>query len=57
MQEVLLLYSGKVCVPRRDFKDVLFGAHDTLVGGHFGMSKILARISCFHWKQKVRDVT
>lgn len=52
----LLLYGNKICVPRKEVRELLFEAHDISVSGHFGAAKTLARLEKYHWKGKERDV-
>ena len=51
-----LVYKGKLCVPRRCVRDILYEAHDSKIAGHFAFGKTLARLAHFHWKSKTRDV-
>lgn len=57
LKKEILIYSGKVSVPLRTVKDVLFEAQDARVGGYFGSSKTLAIFSGLHWKHKAQDVS
>ena len=56
LNDGLLLYKNKVCVPRSHVRDLLHLAHDSKVSGHFAFAKTLARLDGFHWKGKTRDV-
>lgn len=52
----LLLYKGKVCVPRKNIKDILRMAPNSPIAGHFSYLKTIDRLQNFHWKSKTRDV-
>lgn len=51
-----LWYDKKICVPRRNVKDILYHAHDSPIAGHFGLAKTLGRLERYHWRHKARDV-
>lgn len=51
-----LLYQGKMCLPRRSIASILQVAHDSKIGGHFGLAKTMSRLSNFHWRHMLRDV-
>lgn len=56
IEDEILYYEGKVCVPRSNVKDILFLAHDNKTSGHFGYYKTLSRLDRYHWKNKSGDV-
>lgn len=56
VKKKVLLYAGKVCVPRASVKDILRLAHDVRSSGHLSTTKILSLLGGFHWKNKSRDV-
>ena len=51
-----LWYESKLCVPRRNVREILQLAHDSTITGHFGFEKTMNRLEQFHWKHKSRDV-
>lgn len=51
-----LFYGEKLCVPRRNVRDVLRLAHDCATAGNFGFHKTLQRLQRFHWRHKTRDI-
>ena len=50
MNNGLIYYDEKLCVPRANIKEILALAHDSRTSGHFGADKTIARLSGFHWK-------
>ena len=52
----LLRYKGRICVPRRNVRELLQLAHDCNIGGHFGTAKTMGILEDFYWKHKTRDV-
>ena len=52
-----LLYDAKLCVPRKHVSTVLRQAHDSRIGGHFGRTKTLLRLSYPFWDKKSCYVT
>ena len=51
-----LMYQGRVCLPRKSISGILQIAHDSKLGGHFGLAKTISRLSGFHWRHMLRDV-
>lgn len=39
-----LFYNNKMCVPRKNIRDVLYAAHDVSISGHFGFGKTMGRL-------------
>lgn len=56
LQDDILTFNGKTCIPRRNVKDTMHLAHDSTTSGHFSYSKTLARLDNFHWKGKSKDI-
>lgn len=56
LEDEKLFYSEKLCVPRKNVRDMLELAHDCLVSGHQGYEKTVERLRNFHWKHKYSDV-
>lgn len=56
LEDDRIMCNGKLCVPRRNIRDILNLAHDCNVAGHLAFSKTLARLESFNWKEKYRDV-
>lgn len=56
LNDRFLLYDSKICVPRRNVKEILKIAHDNKLSGHFSFIKTLSRLNGFHWKHKTKDV-
>jgi len=51
-----LLYTGRLCVPRKSVSRILDLAHDCKTSGHFKFAKTMSRLENFHWRHKSRDV-
>lgn len=56
LEEDVLKFRGKVCVPRANVRDIMHLAHDCKLAGHFSYTKTLARLENFYWKNKSKDV-
>ena len=50
------VHYGKICVSRKFVSTFLGIAHDSKLGGHFKLTKMLSRLKNFHWRHKTRDV-
>ncbi len=51
-----LKYQNRLCIPRRNVSKILDSAHDSKVGGHFGLAKTLSRLSGLYWRNMSKDV-
>lgn len=56
IQDGLLFFGEKICIPRRNVNDLLRLAHDCKISGHFSVAKTLSRLNQVHWKNKSKDV-
>lgn len=56
LENELLKFNGRLCVPRKNVRDILHMAHDQKLSGHFGFMRTLSDLSNYHWKYKFRDV-
>lgn len=52
----VLYYENKICVPRKNVRDILHLAHDSQVSWHFGYSMTLSHVGRYHQKGKHQDV-
>lgn len=51
-----LNYKEKLCIPRRNVRDILRMAHDSPNGGHLSYTKTLERLRNVYWKSKAKDI-
>lgn len=54
IEDGVLSYETKVCVPGRFVSNIMNMANDAQISGHFGFSKTLGRLQGY-WKHKTRD--
>lgn len=52
----ILYYDNRICVPKKNVRDILKLAHDDITSGHFGYTKTLSRLGLYHWKNMGTDV-
>ena len=58
VQNNLLYHLGKLCIPKDEQAHVIREAHNSLIAGHFGVSKTLVQLQKYcYWPHMQETVT
>lgn len=51
-----MYYFGKICIPRNNVRGAIKLAHDCPAASHSSVFKAMARLECFYWANKTKDI-